>query len=76
MSMVTPISRERAKQLVEEISVEHGYLNEETLSDMKPEIRRRVEEAILKKDQMIGSSVVTYGSCTPPPPPPPLPAQP
>ncbi|KAH3395487.1 hypothetical protein KXV81_002967 [Aspergillus fumigatus] len=42
-----------------QISKQHGYLGEDVLSRMDPDIRREVEEALLKKDAMIGSSVIT-----------------
>ncbi|GFF57726.1 hypothetical protein IFM61392_07789 [Aspergillus lentulus] len=48
-----------ARALVKQISKQHGYLGEEVLSRMDPDIRREVEEALLKKDAMIGSSVIT-----------------
>ncbi|KAL3264491.1 hypothetical protein ABHI18_000706 [Aspergillus niger] len=51
--------RERARKLVEGISKGHGYLGEDVLSQMSDEVRRQVEEAMLRKDEMIGSSVVT-----------------
>jgi hypothetical protein len=49
-----------ARALVKQISKQHGYLGEEVLSRMDPDVRREVEEAMLKKDAMIGSSVITY----------------
>jgi hypothetical protein len=49
-----------ARALVKQISKQHGYLGEEVLSRMDPDVRREVEEALLKKDAMIGSSVITY----------------
>ncbi|EAW19928.1 uncharacterized protein NFIA_095480 [Aspergillus fischeri NRRL 181] len=48
-----------ARALVKQISKQHGYLGEEVLSRMDPDVRREVEEAMLKKDAMIGSSVIT-----------------
>ncbi|KAF4212811.1 hypothetical protein CNMCM5878_000675 [Aspergillus fumigatiaffinis] len=48
-----------ARALVKQISKQHGYLGEEVLSRMDPDVRREVEEALLKKDAMIGSSVIT-----------------
>ncbi|OGM49543.1 hypothetical protein ABOM_001651 [Aspergillus bombycis] len=50
---------ESARRLVEEIAVEHGYLDETVLGTMSAEVRRKVEDAMLKKDEMIGSSVIT-----------------
>ncbi|GKZ34319.1 hypothetical protein AbraIFM66950_004548 [Aspergillus brasiliensis] len=52
-------ARQRARKLVQGISEKHGYLGEDVLSQMSPSVRRQVEEAMLRKDEMIGSSVVT-----------------
>ena len=49
-----------ARELVESIAKDHGYLGEDVLSQIPDDARRRVEEALLKKDEMIGSSVITY----------------
>lgn len=54
------LARNRARELVEEITRSHGFLDETTLSRMEPGVRRKVEEAMLRKDEMIGSSVITY----------------
>ena len=54
-----------ARDLVKEIAKERGYLGEEQLArigDINPELRREVEEALLRKDEMIGSAVLTYVS--------------
>ncbi|GFF84697.1 conserved hypothetical protein [Aspergillus udagawae] len=48
-----------ARALVKQISKQHGYVGEELLSRIDPDVRREVEEALLKKDAMIGSSVIT-----------------
>lgn len=53
-------ARESARQLVRDIAKNHGYLGEDVYSQMSPEVRREVEEAMLKKDEMIGSSVIAY----------------
>lgn len=53
-------ARRRARELVESIAKDHGYLGEDVLSKMSHDVRRKVEEAMLKKDEMIGSSVLTY----------------
>lgn len=53
-------SRESARQLVRSIARGRGYLSEEILGQMDQDTRREVEEAMLKKDEMIGSSVLTY----------------
>ncbi|KAK8038632.1 hypothetical protein PG993_007043 [Apiospora rasikravindrae] len=52
----TPKDRQSAKDLVESISKEHGHLSDEKLKDLRPELRREIQEAFLKKDLMIGSS--------------------
>lgn len=52
--------RSAARRLVQSIANDHGYLDEGVYSQMTPDVRRRVEEALMKKDKMIGSSVVTY----------------
>lgn len=57
--MAVPVTRQRAKELVQQIAKDHGYLGEEKLRTIEPELRREIEEAFLKKDQMIGSSVIT-----------------
>ncbi|KAL3459177.1 hypothetical protein BJX64DRAFT_265188 [Aspergillus heterothallicus] len=48
-----------ARALVGQIAKDHGHLGEKTLSQMDPDVRREVEYAMLKKDKMIGSSVIT-----------------
>ncbi|RFN46156.1 hypothetical protein FIE12Z_9574 [Fusarium flagelliforme] len=51
-----------ARDLVKEIAKERGYLGEEKLArlgEFDPELRRDIEEALLKKDEMIGSAVLT-----------------
>lgn len=52
--------RAGARKLVEDIAQEHGYLSEDVLSQLPDDVRRKVDEAMLKKDEMIGSSVMTY----------------
>ena len=52
----------RARQLVADITNEHGFVGErswERLGQLDPELRREFEVAMLKKDEMIGSSVIT-----------------
>ena len=54
--------RERARQLVADITNEHGFVSEgswERLGQLDPELRRKFEVAMLRKDEMIGSSVIT-----------------
>ncbi|KJK63796.1 hypothetical protein P875_00064712 [Aspergillus parasiticus SU-1] len=50
---------ERARRLIEKIADDHGYLDETFLGTLLPEARRKIEDAMLKKDEMIGSSVIT-----------------
>ena len=58
--MAIPNSRGSAKALVEQIAKDHWYLGEEKLLQIpSPELRREIEEAFLKKDLMIGSTVIT-----------------
>ncbi|KAI9372834.1 hypothetical protein BJX61DRAFT_542344 [Aspergillus egyptiacus] len=52
-------ARINARNLVQRIAKEHGHLGEATLRRMDPETRREVEEAMLKKDELIGSTVIT-----------------
>ncbi|THC92944.1 hypothetical protein EYZ11_007587 [Aspergillus tanneri] len=59
---LTQINRDRARELVRSIAKDHGYLGEDVYAQMSPEVRREVEEAMLKKDEMIGSSVITARS--------------
>lgn len=47
-------------QLVRQISEDHGYLTEQQLDQINPEIRGAVVNAMLKKDHLIGSTVITY----------------
>ncbi|KPM37810.1 hypothetical protein AK830_g8763 [Neonectria ditissima] len=50
------------RELVREIAKQRGYLGEDKLSmigAIAPELRREVEEALLRKDEMIGSAVLT-----------------
>ncbi|KAK7947853.1 uncharacterized protein PG986_008739 [Apiospora aurea] len=56
--MDIPKDRQSAKALVDRITREHGYVSEEDLRELKPALRRKIEEAFLNKDQMIGSSVI------------------
>jgi hypothetical protein len=53
------LGRANARQLVKSIAEQHGFLGEDVLCQMTPEARRKVESAMLKKDELIGSSVIT-----------------
>ncbi|KAI8691937.1 hypothetical protein NCS56_00187800 [Fusarium sp. Ph1] len=51
-----------ARDLVREIAKDRGYLGEDQLAAIgaiNPNLRREVEEALLRKDEMIGSAVLT-----------------
>jgi hypothetical protein len=52
--------RAEARRLVKGIAKEHGYLSEDVLGRLDQETHRQIEEALLKKDLMIGSLVITY----------------
>lgn len=54
------LARNRAWELVDGIRKEHGFLKRSTLARMDSEMQREVEEAMLKKDNLIGSSTITY----------------
>lgn len=58
--MAPPVDRETAQALVRRIAKDHGYLGEDVLQRLEPDLRLEIEEAFLKKDLMIGSSVITY----------------
>lgn len=58
--LIESLTHTEARELVESIAKSHGYLGEDVLSQISDDIRRQVEEALLKKDEMIGSSVMTY----------------
>jgi len=52
-------TKEIARQVVRNIVEEHGFVTEESLKTMQPEVRLEVERALLAKDKKIGSSVLT-----------------
>lgn len=54
-----------ARQLVERIAEEYGIISESDLTEigtMNQRIRSVVEKALLQKDQLIGSSILTYAT--------------
>ncbi|KAK0648252.1 hypothetical protein B0T16DRAFT_407934 [Cercophora newfieldiana] len=54
-----PAAVAAAQELVRSIAFDHGYLGEEVYSNIHdPETSRQVREALGKKDQLIGSSVM------------------
>ena len=56
------VGKASAREIVQNIAKDHGFVSEKSLEAMAPEIRREVEEALLAKDKMIGSSVLTYAT--------------
>jgi hypothetical protein len=54
------VSKSQAKKLVREIAKSHGHLDESVYSQMSDDARRQVEQALLMKDKLIGSTVITY----------------
>ena len=60
MSLSTASALE-AREVVDRIVQENGFLPESTLGSMSPEVRKQVEDALLAKDKKIGSTVLTYG---------------
>ncbi|KAI0516879.1 hypothetical protein F5B22DRAFT_136079 [Xylaria bambusicola] len=57
------ISVAEARQLVESIQDKKGFLSEDDLDAIDPpgsSIRRKVENAMLRKDKIIGQGVLTY----------------
>ena len=55
------LARNKACELVDGIRKEHGFLKKSTFARMDSEMQREVEEAMLKKDDLIGSSTITHG---------------
>jgi hypothetical protein len=49
-----------AQRFIGQVKKDKGFLSEEDLNDIPPAVRQRVEEAMLQKDELIGSSVLTY----------------
>ncbi|KAI8635259.1 hypothetical protein F5Y19DRAFT_5509 [Xylariaceae sp. FL1651] len=63
--MTVPRSRASARELVENITRDHGFVSPERLEQLEtfdPELRREIEEALLTKDRLIGSSVLTLAT--------------
>ena len=59
MSGARPRDRDSARQLIAGILKEHGCPPQHVLERMLPEDRQIIEECLLQKDRMIGSSVTT-----------------
>jgi hypothetical protein len=53
------LNHNTARELVEKIARNLGYLSAETLAKMEPQMRLEVMDALRNKDDMIASSVVT-----------------
>ncbi|KAI0200443.1 hypothetical protein F4808DRAFT_470402 [Astrocystis sublimbata] len=63
--MTVPRSRASARELVRRITRDHGFVSPERLEQLEtfdPELRRDIEEALLTKDMLIGSSVLTLAT--------------
>ena len=56
--MAVPDTAQMAKELVEQIAKDHGYLDEENLRTIELELCRDAEEVFLRKDQMSGSGTI------------------
>lgn len=49
-----------ARRLVDDICKEHGHIPEEVLDQFSKANRDIVEQAMLSKDKLIASSIITY----------------
>lgn len=56
----TSARQARARSIIENISKEHGYLGDEVYARMDAKTRRQIQEVLLKKNEMVGASIVTY----------------
>jgi hypothetical protein len=56
------VGRARARELVEQITKFHGHVSEEVLARISAEDRQIVKNALSAKDEMISTSITTYGS--------------
>lgn len=54
-----PQSIQDARDMVEKISQDHGYIPDDKLIGIEAGVKQLILDAMLKKDQMIGSSVIT-----------------
>lgn len=55
-----PSGQAAARELVKSIAKDHGYLGDDVYARMEADVRREVQEAMLAKDKLIGSSVTVY----------------
>lgn len=53
--------RKAARELVESIAADHGYISEDVYKEMSERARQKVQEALKKKDEKIATSIITYG---------------
>ncbi|KAI0182894.1 hypothetical protein EV127DRAFT_40641 [Xylaria flabelliformis] len=63
--MAIPRSRASARELVRKITKDHGFVSPERLEQLETfdsELQRDIEEALLTKDKMIGSAVLTLAT--------------
>ncbi|KAI1421444.1 hypothetical protein F5Y12DRAFT_767727 [Xylaria sp. FL1777] len=63
--MAIPSSQTSARELVRKITKDHGFVSPDRLEQLEtfnPELRHEIEEALLTKDKMIGSSVLTLAT--------------
>ena len=58
--MLAMPTRAEARRLVKSIAEDHGYISQYDLNRMPNDLRRVVKQAMLKKDEMIGSFVIAY----------------
>ncbi|KAI1188940.1 hypothetical protein F5B17DRAFT_450976 [Nemania serpens] len=59
------MSQASARELVRKITKDHGFVSPDRLEQLEafsPELRREIEEALLTKDKIIGSSVLTLAT--------------
>ncbi|OTA55865.1 hypothetical protein K449DRAFT_438428 [Hypoxylon sp. EC38] len=54
----TSARQARARFIIETISKEHGYLGDEVYARMDAKTRRQIQEALFKKNEMVGASIV------------------
>lgn len=54
------IDRKRARELVERIALENGFVSESVMESIPQDARLQIEKALLAKDKKIGAAVLTY----------------
>ncbi|KAI1412022.1 hypothetical protein F5Y13DRAFT_50483 [Hypoxylon sp. FL1857] len=55
----TLAKQERARSIIESIAKDHGYLGEDVYAKMNAKARRQIQEVLLRKNEMLGASIVT-----------------